>query len=581
VRAPLSRLRGVRFPVAVILGAIVVVGLVLRLRHNDYGLPYSYVADEDTHFTVHAVGMFADDANPNYFRNPSAFTYLLHGLLRLPLGGLGPLPDLGQGAPVRLFLADPTPFFQTGRSLAALLCMAGVVAVYLVGRRLWGTREGLVAAAALSFAFLPVAYSRLALTDVGTFLPVAVAVFAAVRAYETGARRHYLLAGAATGLAIGFKYTTGLLFLVVVAAGAMAVWRRRGAWRATLASLALAGVAGAATFFVTTPFFFADLAASIDQLRDQAGIIGGMAKFGQTQRSGFLFYLDTLGWGFGWAALAAALAGGVFELRRDRARGVLLLLFPVVFFLYLGGQSRYFARYLIAAYPVLALLCGVGVVRAVDLLVARPAVRSRLARPAVRATLVAVAALAVLAQPLAADVRTMTLLGREHTLNSAREYLVRNHPPGTPVEFPQGATQTDRVVPLGYHFGRDGRQDFPKDFGRTVKSLEPALLDRFRQRGFCLVMTTSIDRGKARAAGSRRALAYYERLRREGDVVFSADPYGPGEGPVPFDHDLSYLYHSPAYDRPGPEVTIHRLRDCRPGSGRPAERRPFPASAKR
>jgi hypothetical protein len=58
---------------------IVAVGLALRLRHNDYGLPYSYVADENTHFTVHAVQMFRDDANPEYFRNPSAFTYLLHG----------------------------------------------------------------------------------------------------------------------------------------------------------------------------------------------------------------------------------------------------------------------------------------------------------------------------------------------------------------------------------------------------------------------------------------------------------------------------------------------------------------------
>lgn len=316
---------------AVLLGLIVVTGLVLRLRHNDYGLPYSYIADENTHFTVHAVKMLAGDANPDYFRNPSAFTYLLYGLLRLPLGGLGPLPDLGAD-PIRQFFADPSPFFQTGRTLAALLCMAGVVAVFAVGRRLWGTREGLVAAAALSFAFLPVAYSRLALTDVGTLLPVALAVYGAIRAYETGARRYLVLAGAATGLAIGFKYTTGLLFVVVLAAGVLAAKRWPGERRTTLASVVLAAVAAAGAFFVTTPFFFADLGESIDQLRAQAGIIGGVTKYGQDQSSGFLYYLDSLSWGFGWAAAPGALAGGVFELRRDRARGFLLLLFPVLFF---------------------------------------------------------------------------------------------------------------------------------------------------------------------------------------------------------------------------------------------------------
>jgi len=562
----LRPLRRVRWPVALLLALIVLVGLVLRLRHNDYGLPFSYVADERNHFTVHAVRMFGGDANPGYFKNPSAFTYLLHVLLRLPLGGVGPLPDLSGGDPARLFSADPTPFFQTGRSLAALLCMAGVLAVFFAGRRLWGAREGLVGAAALSFAFLPVAYSRLALTDVGTFLPVVLAVFGAVRAYETGARRFYVLAGAASGLAIGFKYTTGLILLVVLAAAVLRARRRRSEWRSTLASVGVAAAACAATFFVTTPFFFADLGFSLEQLRGQSRIISDLPKYGQSQTTGLLFYLDTLGWGFGWAACLAALAGGVFALRRDRARGVLLLLFPVVFFVYMADQSRYFARYLIAIYPVLALLCGVGLVRAVDLLVARPAVR---------AVVLAVATAAVLAQPLAAGIRTSELLGREHTLQSARNFLIRSYPRGTPIEFPQGATRTDRVVPVDYVLGAGRRRQFPKDSGGALKNLKASFVDGYRRRGFCLVMTTSIERGKAEAARSRNVLAYYKRLEQEADVVFAADPYGAGEGPVPFHHDLSYNYYPAAYDRPGPAVTVYRLRDCRPGTttGRPAERR--------
>ena len=64
-------------------------GLVLRVVHNDYGLPYVYYVDEGSHFTKRAVEMFRD-LSPSYFQNPSAFTYLLHLVYRvvaIPNGG--------------------------------------------------------------------------------------------------------------------------------------------------------------------------------------------------------------------------------------------------------------------------------------------------------------------------------------------------------------------------------------------------------------------------------------------------------------------------------------------------------------
>ena len=40
------------------------------------------------------------------------------------------------------------------------------------------------------------------------------------------------------------------------------------------------------------------------------------------------------------------------------------------------------------------------------------------------------------------------------------------------------------------------------------------------------------------------------------------------EEPAEFDFDLSYSYYSPAYERPGPEIRIHRLHDCAQRLGR-------------
>src|ERR687883_450171 len=92
--------------------------------------------------------------------------------------------------------AAPARSPWVGRLLVAgavgAIAIAGAAALFLVGRRLFGVAVGLVAAALLTFAFLPVTYSRIAVTDVGAFLPVAVAVWAALRVWEEGRLIHYL-----------------------------------------------------------------------------------------------------------------------------------------------------------------------------------------------------------------------------------------------------------------------------------------------------------------------------------------------------------------------------------------------------
>jgi hypothetical protein len=166
-----------------------VAGLVLRVVHNDHGLPYVYYVDEGSHFTKRAVEVFRD-ANPGYFQNPSAYTYLLHLLYRgvsLPFGG-------GEKV-IGGYRNNADWVFELSRGLAAVLCLVGVAAVYFAGRELWNRRTGLVAAAVLCFAFLPVAFSRIAVTDVGTLAPVALVLLFSRRRWRSR-RRWYAIAAA-------------------------------------------------------------------------------------------------------------------------------------------------------------------------------------------------------------------------------------------------------------------------------------------------------------------------------------------------------------------------------------------------
>ena len=155
------------------------------------------------------------------------------------------------------------------------------------------------------FAFLPVAYSRVAVTDVGALMGVALALLWSVRAAEDG-RTARLRAGRRRGRA-------GDRVQVHGRAGAAAA-RRSRRWRALRADGARAlGGAGARrrrlaalVFVVLNPYLFGSLDDWWSDLRDQADVAANDPKPGQ-ESGGLSYYLDSLTWGLGWAGLAAAL----------------------------------------------------------------------------------------------------------------------------------------------------------------------------------------------------------------------------------------------------------------------------------
>jgi 4-amino-4-deoxy-L-arabinose transferase-like glycosyltransferase len=588
-----------------ILALILLVGLALRLWNIDYGLPFVYSVDEGSHFASRAVEMFWQDFDPGYYQNPATYTYLVYGLLRVMYGPLGFLFDLPFANVTEQFANNPTEIWIAARTLAALLCMLGVLATYWAARRLWGVREGLVAAALLSFAFLPVAYSRVAVTDVGALAGVALALLFAARAADEGRTRDYALAGAAAGLAISFKYTAGLVLLPL---GIAALARLRADRLRAVGGVVLGGALAALVFLLLNPYVFGSLDQWWTDLRDQADVAANDAKPGQ-ESGGAGYYLDSLTWGLGWAALAAALVGTVVELRRDVVRGLILVALPLALFVYLATQSRYFGRWLLPAYPALALLGSVGLVTLADLVTRAVAdARRRALRPVAAAAVLAVITAIVLLQPLAADVRSAQVLGREDTLSEARAWLDERYPPELRVAVepavpgrwfrstPEGtnpawltrcAQRDDWTEPGWSYAGEGGREIcaqykpglFARPDGGVRASafhtvLEPGVVDDYRLYGYCLVMTVNTVRERALETGDRDARAYYRRLARESRVVAEFSPYDEGADPVPFSFDLSYNSYPPEYERPGPTVTIHRLDRCRQAFGPPVIRIP-------
>jgi dolichyl-phosphate-mannose-protein mannosyltransferase len=590
VRKPGVRRRASRLPAAGTFAAagLVAAALGLRLWGIKHGLPFVYNVDENANFVPAAVTFFSGDFNPHYFINPPAFSYLLHAVLAFWYGGGWPF---GTGAEVSdVYATDPASVFMVARVTTAVLGAAAVAFVYATGARLADRRVGLIAAALLAVGFLPVFYSHLALNDAPALLPLAVSVYGSAGVLVHGRRRDYAVAGAGLGLAVATKYTAGIVLLPLVAAAVSQFLPGRGSRGPAIGGLALAGALAAAAFVVANPHAVLSFSEFWADVRKQESAAGDLGKLGLASDSGVSYYLWVLTWGLGWVPAIAAAIGALVAFRFDPKKGFFLVPWPVVFIAFMGLQDRYFGRWLLPALPAVALLAALAVISLAD----RPRAGAR-----TRNLVAAGAAVALVAQGVVYSVHLDRVLSRDDTRNLAHEWMVANVPVGAKIVVepivPGSWTNEPANLELAGQSGQrwrkfivtrttideQGRQR-RGNVGRTItiedyeRTTRPALIDSYVRGGYCWVVIGSTQYGRALREPEEvpRALRYYRALARHGEVVFRADPYKPGEGPVEFNFDWSFDYYPMAYRRPGPHVAIFRLREakCAP-RGNSGERR--------
>jgi two-component system OmpR family response regulator len=296
-RPALPRGRGDRATTG-LLGGIVLVALALRLTGLTWGLPWVFHPDENHYVAVARQMVRSGDPNPHYFENPSLLTYLIAGELLL-LRGLGP-PGLVEANATVLARLD-----------GALLGTAGVVLVFLVGRRLFDRPVGLASALFLAVAFLHVRDSHYGVNDVPATTVLTLALLLAARAAGRPTAARLALAGLAVGLAASTKYHLGLGLVLVPAAHWLG---RQAAGRPLLdgparRALAGAGLAAAGGYLLGTPYTLLDAGGFLEGFLDQYATAGGR-WFGQALEPVPLLYLTHLLQGFGALPLAPTEPGG-------------------------------------------------------------------------------------------------------------------------------------------------------------------------------------------------------------------------------------------------------------------------------
>ncbi len=256
--------------------------------------------------------------NPRWFPYGSFPLYLLKGV-QIAYGVL-PGPDLGDLRTV-------------GRTISALADTATVLMVYMLGRRLFGLREGLLAAALVATSVLHIQLSHFFAVDTIMALSAVVALYFLYGVAIEGRPRDSVLAGVVIGLGIATKVSIAPIYIafamahVMFATGALPGSSREGRPAERLSKIITGGVLGGAAslaaFAIAQPYALLDFSRFYTDTIEQSEMVRRIRDYPYTRQyidtTAYLYQIRQLAtWGFGlplgivaWAGLLYASLRGL------------------------------------------------------------------------------------------------------------------------------------------------------------------------------------------------------------------------------------------------------------------------------
>jgi len=332
---------------------ILFIALALRLAGIGYGLPFQYHPDESS-FVKEALDYGKGNLNPEKFWHPTFFQYLMTLWFTLCFF-LGILARWWRGL-VEFqahYIVNTHYFWLMARVFAALLGTITVYLTYVLGRRRFGVKTGLLAAGILAVSFLHVEHSQYATTDILLALFVPAVLFMALGLIERPSPFYYVFGGLFSGLAAATKYPGGMLIVLIIAAHFLQhapSTPRRIRRYGLLVSLVWLGIG----FWVGCPYALLDAGRFLTDLKFMLAASQNPWLFGSGEAGWKLYLGGTLWSGEGAIFTVVALAAVLTAALRSK-KDIVLITFPIAYFIYMGIRPFAFDRFLLPLYPAMAL----------------------------------------------------------------------------------------------------------------------------------------------------------------------------------------------------------------------------------
>jgi len=159
-----------------------------------------------------SIGQYFDTAASPFNPNNVGHTFFVYGTLPIFLVRI--IGDwVGQSGYDQIHIV--------GRAASAIFDTVSVYLIYLIGARLYSRRVGVLAAAFTAFSVLLIQHAHFFVVDSFANTFILAGIYFAVRAMEQGRLLHYLLFGAALGMAVASKISAVPLAGVIALASAV------------------------------------------------------------------------------------------------------------------------------------------------------------------------------------------------------------------------------------------------------------------------------------------------------------------------------------------------------------------------
>ncbi|HJP39515.1 MAG TPA: glycosyltransferase family 39 protein [Gammaproteobacteria bacterium] len=336
----------------ILLFLLVSVAFMIRFKGIWFGYPLPVHPDEPVLVDIALRMVNTGDLNPNFFRYPTLNIYIQAFIFKI-------MQIFGV-----LFL-DKSPvdipliwYYLVGRSFNVLMSVVTIIITYAIGKQLFSSVAGLLAAFFMTFSFLHIENSFLITTDTSVAFWASLVALMAVLIFSNGKKaRYYLLGGVFTGLAVNSKYTAFVSVAPLLLAHYLQS-RDSNGW--VDKNIIMCLVAVPIAFFVTSPYVILNFDRFMADIIYEARhyVSGHPGAESHTSTSYYLYgkYLVTKGYGV--FPMIFAGFGLAWLLRKAPWKAAMIVAIPLLIFLFVGRYKVFFPRNLVVAIPFLSLLSG-------------------------------------------------------------------------------------------------------------------------------------------------------------------------------------------------------------------------------
>lgn len=324
---------------------ILLISTIIRVWGINFAFPLRYGHIDESVVIFYTMRFFSGDFNPNpFFDYPTLYLYLLFFCYFLFFSGgfiAGSFDSISSF--IAFYNTNAVPFILIGRLLTIVFSIGTIYLTYLLAKKLFDKKTGLLSALFLSLNWQHILSSHYATTDIAAVFFTLLSAFFVWDIYTKNDLNSYLLSGLFCGLSIATKYYGGIIFLAIILLG----WKNK---KYILYSC-LAMIFG---FIIGCPYAIIDFAGFSERFFDRFNLIIGSDK--SQLFHGFLNYPESLITGLGYFLVITTGSGLAFLIRNKNKQNIFLLVIISTLVVFFGSWKGLAGRYILALYPFFAII---------------------------------------------------------------------------------------------------------------------------------------------------------------------------------------------------------------------------------